>query len=76
MNRERPILHCRCIYCGFEWDFEAKSKSDAARMNGPSVCTREECTDKLTESIVARILEQEAGKSHGGHNEQRTTKRS
>jgi hypothetical protein len=56
MKRHRPILDCKCKYCGFEWQFEAKSKADAARMTGDAVCSRPDCSDKLAEEIKINIL--------------------
>lgn len=46
MQRTRPIVKCKCQYCGFEWEFAAKSKADAARMTGAATCGKADCRNK------------------------------
>ena len=52
MQRIRPIVKCTCQYCGYKWEFAAKSKADAARMTGAATCGNPVCRAKEDARLV------------------------
>ena len=55
MKRERPIVKCKCKFCGFEWSFLAASKADARRMTGLPVCGAPDCKAKREVELDAIV---------------------